>query len=69
MSVLRLMTEQDINKCTEVYIKAFPNEGKVADYYLEWTPKYFGGFITSEYCMLMHLYAVPHQKIELLTKL
>lgn len=46
----------------------FCNETRVLPYYLEWTPQYFERFITSEYCMLMHLYAVPHQKLELLTK-
>jgi len=45
------MKEQDIDKCTEVYIKAFSKDREVADYYRKLTPIYFERYITSEYCL------------------
>lgn len=48
MAELRLMTKDDIKKCTEIYMSAFPKEGKLADCFRDWLPEYYEKYIGSE---------------------
>lgn len=50
MAELRLMTKQDIDECTELYMKAFPKEGKLEEYFREWALKYFEEYIVDDRC-------------------
>ena len=48
MAELRLMTKEDIGECTEIYMSAFSKEGKLAERFRDWLPKYYEKYIGSE---------------------
>lgn len=48
MAELRLMTKDDIKKCTEIYMSAFPKEGKLTERFRDWLPEYYEKYIGSE---------------------
>ena len=51
MAELRLMKNDDIAECVELYMGAFPHEGKVGEVFRENLPTYFESYIANDYCM------------------
>ncbi len=51
MAELRLMKNDDIAECVELYMGAFPHEGKVGEVFRENLPPYFESYIANDYCM------------------
>ena len=51
MAELRLMKNDDIAECVELYMGAFPHEGELGEEFRAELPPYFESYIANDYCM------------------